>query len=166
MKKTDKTCPICKRTFWAPETFRRHLKMHTGIQHNICPNKGCGRKLRSLDVHHTTCGVPKSFFCKKPDCTSKFATKAALAAHQSTHQVLKKADKKCKGCGKDDFTRLNSKLDHWRYCPGNPDRVGPFFCPAPGCHKGAGSEKLFEHTRNLNQHLRIVHGHNPKHTKD
>ena len=58
VKKTDKECPICKRSFWAPETFRRHLKTHTGTQHNVCPNEGCGRKVsskRSLEVHLTTC---------------------------------------------------------------------------------------------------------------
>ena len=170
VKRTDKVCPICKRSFWAPETFRRHLKTHTGTQHNVCPNEGCGRKLsskRSLEVHLTTCGVPKAFFCKKKDCESSgFATKAGLAAHMSTHQTLKKADKKCPGCPKDNFTRLKSKKDHWRYCPGNPDRLGPFYCPVPGCHRGAGSGQPFERTRNLNQHLWIAHQHDPKHVKE
>ena len=170
VRKTDKVCPICKREFWAPETFRRHLKTHTGTQHNVCPNEGCGRKLsskRSLEVHLTTCGVPKAFFCKRKECKSSgFSTKAGLAAHMSTHQTLKEADKKCPGCPKNDFTRLKSKKDHWRYCPGNPDRLGPFYCPVPGCHRGEGTDKPFERTRNLNQHLRIAHQHDPKHVKE
>ena len=62
VSRTEKKCEFCQRVFWAPETFRRHLKTHLGTQHNICPNKGRGRKLsskRSLDLHLTTCGVPK-----------------------------------------------------------------------------------------------------------
>ena len=64
----NKSCQICQRTFWAPETYRRHLKTHLGTQHNICPNRGCGRKLsskRSLHKHLTTCQVPKTVFCPK-----------------------------------------------------------------------------------------------------
>ena len=169
VSRNDKTCQFCQRMFWAPETFRRHLKTHLGTQHNICPNQGCGRKLsskRSLDLHLTTCGVPKNIVWPKKDCKSRFATKQALQHHLGNHQVLKKAEKKCSGCGKDDFTKAKSKKDHWRYCPGNPDQVGPFFCPVPGCHRGQGSNKPFERTRNLNTHMRVAHGHDPKHMKD
>ena len=83
----NKSCQICQRNFWAPETYRRHLKTHLGTQHNICPNPGCGRKLsskRSLDKHLTTCQVPKTVFCPKKDCKSTFATKEALQLHMST----------------------------------------------------------------------------------
>ena len=73
VSRTEKKCQFCQRVFWAPETFRRHLKTHLGTQHNICPNQGCGRKLsskRSLDLHLTTCGVPKNIFCPKKNCKS------------------------------------------------------------------------------------------------
>ena len=169
VSRNEKKCQFCQRVFWAPETFRRHLKTHLGTQHNICPNEGCGRKLsskRSLDLHLTTCGVPKDIFCPKKDCKSRFATKQALQHHLSNHQVLKKSEQKCPGCNKDDFTKAKSKKDHWRYCPGNPNRLGPFFCPVPGCHRGVGTDKPFERTRNLNLHLRVAHGHDPKHTKE
>ena len=162
----NKTCQICQRKFWAPETYRRHLKTHLGTQHNICPNQGCGRKLsskRSLDKHLTTCQVPKNVFCPRKGCKSTFATKEALALHMPTHKVLKKAQSSCSGCGKSGFTKAKSLKDHWRFCPQNPNRVGPFPCPVPGCHRGP--DKPFERTRNLNQHLRITHGHDPKHTK-
>ena len=162
----NKTCQICQRKFWAPETYRRHLKTHLGTQHNICPNQGCGRKLsskRSLDKHLTTCQVPKSVFCPRKGCKSTFATKEALALHMPTHKVLRKSQSSCSGCGKAGFTKAKSLKDHWRFCPQNPNRVGPFPCPVPGCHRGA--DKPFERTRNLNQHLRIAHGHDPKHTK-
>ena len=168
VSREEKKCQFCQRVFWAPETFRRHLKTHLGTQHNICPNEGCGRKLsskRSLDLHLTTCGVPKDIFCPKKDCKSRFATKQALQHHLSNHQVLKKSEQKCPGCDKADFTKLKSKKDHWRYCPGNPNRIGPFYCPVPGCHRGEGTDQPFERTRNLNQHLRVAHGHDPKHTK-
>ena len=168
VSRTEKKCQFCQRVFWAPETFRRHLKTHLGTQHNICPREGCGRKLsskRSLDLHLTTCGVPKDIFCPKKNCKSRFATKQALQHHLSNHQVLKKSEQKCPGCNKDDFTKAKSKKDHWRYCPGNPNRLGPFFCPVPGCHRGVGTDKPFERTRNLNLHLRVAHGHDPKHTK-
>ena len=169
VSRTEKKCQFCQRVFWAPETFRRHLKTHLGTQHNVCPNQGCGRKLsskRSLDLHLTTCGVPKNIFCPKKNCKSRFATQQALQHHLGNHQILKKADRKCPGCTKDDFTKEKSKKDHWRYCPGNPNRIGPFYCPVPGCHRGTGSDKPFERTRNLNTHLRVAHGHDPKHTKE
>ena len=162
----NKTCQICQRKFWAPETYRRHLKTHLGTQHNICPNQGCGRKLsskRSLNKHLTTCQVPKNVFCPRQGCKSTFATKEGLAQHMPTHKVLKKAKSSCSGCGKTGFTKAKSLKDHWRFCAQNPNRVGPFPCPVPGCHRGA--DKPFERTRNLNQHLRIAHGHDPKHTK-
>ena len=120
VSRTEKKCQFCQRVFWAPETFRRHLKTHLGTQHNICPNQGCGRKLsskRSLDLHLTTCGVPKNILCPKKGCKSRFATKQALQHHLGNHQVLKKADRKCPGCSKDDFTKAKSKKDHWRYLP-------------------------------------------------
>ena len=162
----NKTCQICQRDFWSPETYRRHLKTHLGTQHNICPNPGCGRKLsskRSLDKHLTTCQVPKTVFCPKKGCKSTFATKEALHLHMPTHKVLKKSQSSCSGCGKAGFTKVKSLKDHWRFCPNNPDRVGLFPCPVLGCHRGA--DKPFERTRNLNQHLRVAHGHDPKHTK-
>ena len=162
----NKTCQICQRKFWSPETYRRHLKTHLGTQHNICPNQGCGRKLsskRSLDKHLTTCQVPKTVFCPKKGCKSTFATKEALALHMSTHKVLKKSQSSCSGCGKQGFIKAKSLKDHWRFCPQNPDRVGPFPCPVPVCHWGPN--KPFERTRNLNVHLRVAHRHNPKHTK-
>ena len=162
----NKACQICQRNFWSPETYRRHLKTHLGTQHNICPNPGCGRKLsskRSLDKHLTTCQVPKIVFCPKKGCKSTFATKEALQLHLPTHKVLKKSQSSCSGCGKSGFTKAKSLKDHWRFCPKNPDRVGPFPCPVPGCHRGA--DKPFERTRNLNQHLRVAHRHDPKHTK-
>ena len=67
----NKSCQICQRAFWSPDTYRRHLKTHLGTQHNICPNPGCGRKLsskRSLDKHLTTCQKPKTVFCPKKGC--------------------------------------------------------------------------------------------------
>ena len=92
-----------------------------------------------------------------------FATKEALHLHMPTHKVLKKSQSSCSGCGKTGFTKAKSLKDHWRFCPKNPDRVGPFPCPVPGCHRG--TDKPFERTRNLNQHLRVAHGHDPKHTR-
>ena len=85
----NKTCQICQRDFWSPETYRRHLKTHLGTQHNICPNPGCGRKLsskRSLDKHLTTCQVPKTVFCPKKGCKSTFATKEVLQLHMPTNK--------------------------------------------------------------------------------
>ena len=162
----NKTCQICQRKFWAPETYRRHLKTHLGTQHNICPNPGCGRKLsskRSLDKHLTTCQVLKTVSCPKKGCKSTFATNEALQSHLANHKVLKKSQSGCSGCGKQGFTKAKSLKDHWRFCPQNPNRVGPFPCPVPGCHRG--SDKPFERTWNLNLHLGVAHGHDPKHTK-
>ena len=168
LKQAGLTRPVrsVRGTFGHQRLTGRHLKTHLGTQHNICPNPGCGRKLsskRSLDKHLTTCQVPKTVFCPKKGCKSTFATKEALHFHMPTHKVLKKSQSSCSGCGKTGFTKAKSLKDHWRFCPQNPDRVGPFPCPVPGCHRGA--DKPFERTRNLNQHLRVAHRHDPKHTK-
>ena len=163
-KKGEKVCTICKRVFWTTDTLKRHLKVHTGEQKHTCPNEGCGRKLaskRSLETHLTTCQKEKRFFCKKKDCQKLFATKEALRAHQSTHTTLKAKDATCTGCGKGGFTREKSLKDHYRYCDGNPNRVGPFPCPVAGCRRGA--KNPFRRTRNLNVHLKEEHGHDPKH---
>ena len=162
----NKSCQICQRKFWAPETYRRHLKTHLGTLHNICPNEGCGRKLsskRSLDKHLTTCQVAKTVFYPRKGCKSTFAIRDALALHMPTHKVLKKSQSSCSGCGKPGFTKAKSLKDHWRFCPQNPNRVGPFPCPVPGYHRGPN--KPFERTRILNQHLRVAHRHDPKHMK-
>ena len=92
-----------------------------------------------------------------------FVDLAGLQKHSITHQNLKKADRKCKGCGAGDFLRAKSKREHWRVCPGNPDKVGPFPCPVAGCKRGAADP--FTRPRNLNQHLKNAHGHDPKHVK-
>ena len=83
------------------------------------------------------------------------------AQHHSSDP--KKSQRKCPGCDKDDFKREKSKKEHWRVCPGNPNKVGPFPCPVPGCKRGTPDP--FTRTRNLNQHLKNAHGHNPKHVK-
>ena len=164
-KRGEKQCTVCQRNFGSTDTLRRHIKSHTGKQQHIYPNPGCGRKLsskRSYDTHLTTCQKEKTKFCKKAGCNKLFATKAALQAHQATHITLKKDAQKCKGCGKEGFTRQKSLDDHYWYCDGNPDRVGPFPCPVAGCRRG--KDRPFRHTQNLNLHLKEEHGYNPKHT--
>ena len=163
-KRGEKQCTVCQRKFWSTDTLRRHMKSHTGKQQHICPNPGCGRKLsskRSYDTHLTTCQKEKTKFCKKAGCNKLFATKAALEAHQATHITLKGDAQKCKGCGKGGFTRQKSVDDHYRYCDGNPNRVGPFPCPVAGCRRG--KDHPFRRTRNLNLHLKEEHGYDPKH---
>ena len=163
-KRGDKKCTICFRTFWSTDSLKRHLKSHTGKQTHICTNPGCGRKLsskRSLEQHLTTCQKEKTKFCKRAGCKKVFATKEALRAHLATHITLKGDAAKCKGCGKDGFSRQKSLNDHYRYCDGNPDRVGPFPCPVAGCRRG--KDNPFRRTRNLNVHLKDEHGYDPKH---
>ena len=154
-KRGEKQCKLCFRKFWATETLKRHMKTHSGNQKYICPNEGCGRKVaskRGLEVHLTTCQKEKRLFCKKKGCTKLFATQAGLDAHKKTHKVLSPKAGVCKGCGKDGFTRKKSLDDHYRTYSGNPDRVGPFPCPVPGCRRG--SAKPFTRVRNLNMHLK------------
>ena len=163
-KQGEKVCKVCKRTFWSTETLRKHQKTHTGTQKWTCTRPECGRKLaskRSFEKHKTTCGVEKRFFCRRKGCDSRFATKEGLAAHQSTHKKLSKKEGVCKFCNKDDFHRAKSLKDHIRFCEKNPNRVGPFPCPFEGCHRGP--DDPFNHTRNLNQHLKNAHGYDPKH---
>ena len=163
-KRGEKQCTICQRKFWSTDTLRRHIKSHTGQQHHVCPNPGCGRKLsskRSFDTHLTTCQKEKTKFCKKVGCNKLFATKEALQAHQATHVTLKGDVQKCRGCGKGGFTRQKSIDDHYRYCDGNPNSVDPFPCPVAGCRMG--KDHPFRCTRNLNLHLKEEHSYNPKH---
>ena len=163
-KRGEKSCKLCLRKFWATESLRRHMKTHTGEQSNICPNPGCGRKLaskRSLEVHLETCQKEKTLFCPYKGCKKLFATPAGLAAHNNTHKKLSKDSSTCKGCGKAGFTRKKSLDDHYRTCSGNPNRVGPFPCPVPGCRRGEA--KPFNRVRNLNVHLKAEHEHDPKH---
>ena len=163
-KKGDKSCKLCFRKFWATEALKRHMKTHTGEQKNTCPNPGCGRKLasrRSLEVHLQTCQKEKTLFCTHRDCDKLFATQAGLTAHSKTHRKLGKNANTCKGCGKGGFTRQKSLDDHYRTCSGNPNRVGPFPCPVPGCRRGEA--KPFNRVRNLNVHLKAEHEHDPKH---
>ena len=163
-KRGEKQCTVCQRKFWSTDTLRRHIKSHTGKQQHICPNPGCRRKLsskRSYDIHLTTCQKEKTKFCKKAGCNKLFSTKAALEAHQATHITLKGEAQKCKGCGKGGFTRQKSVDDHYRYCDGNPNRVGPFPCPVAGCRRG--KDHPFRRTQNLNLHLKQEHCYDPKH---
>ena len=142
------------------------MKTHTGEQKNVCPNANCGRKLssgRSLTEHWKTCGKERNVFCPRKGCKAMFVDLASLQKHSITHQKLKKADRKCEGCGAGDFLREKSKKEYWRVCSANPNRVGPFPCPVPGCKRGAADP--FTRTRNLNQHLKNAHGHDPKHVK-
>ena len=167
IKRGEKQCKICQRSFYSTDTYRRHMKTHTGDQSNVCPNDGCNRKLasaRSLREHLTTCGKPKNIKCSVEGCNKAFATQQALGAHMRTHQDRLVGDaKKCPGCPKADFEREKSKKDHWRNCPGNPNRVGPFPCPVAGCTRD--SRKPFNRIRNLNQHLQNAHNYDPKHSK-
>ena len=166
IKRGQKICSLCSRKFYSTEAYRRHMKTHTGEQKNVCPNAGCGRKLssgRSLTEHLKTCGKPRNVYCPRKGCEAMFVDLAGLQKHSITRQKLKKADRKCEGCGAGDFLRAKSKREHWRVCPGNPDRVGPFPCPVAGCKRGAADP--FTRPRNLNQHLKNAHGHDPKHVK-
>ena len=166
IKRGQKNCSLCARKFYSTESLRRHMKTHTGEQKNICPNAGCGRKLssgRSLTEHLKTCGKERNVFCPRKGCKAMFVDLSGLQKHSITHQKLKRADRKCEGCGAGDFLREKSKKEHWRVCSANPNRVGPFPCPVPGCKRGAADP--FTRTRNLNQHLRNAHGHDLKHIK-
>ena len=168
IKRGEKQCKICHRSFYSTDTYRRHMKTHTGNQSNVCPNDGCNRKLasaRSLREHLTTCGKPKDVKCTVEGCNKAFATQQALGAHLRIHQDKLTGDaKKCPGCPKADFEREKSKKDHWRNCPGNPDRVGPFPCPVAGCPRD--HRKPFNQIRNLNQHLQNAHKYDSEHTKE
>ena len=147
-KEGEKVCNVCSRKW-------------------TCMRENCGRKLankRSFDQHQLSCGMPKRFFCKVPECDSTFATKEMLQVHGRVHK--KKLTKKqgvCKGCQKGGFTRQKSLDDHWRFCSGNPNHVGPFPCPVQGCQRGPSNP--FNHTRNHTQHMKDVHGFDPKHSK-
>ena len=81
------------------------MKTHTGEQKNVCPNAGCGRKLssgRSLTEHLKTCGKERNVFCPRKGCEAMFVDLAGLQKQSITHQKLKKADRKCEGCGAGD----------------------------------------------------------------
>ena len=166
-KEGEKVCNVCSRKFWKTETLRRHQKTHVGTQKWTCKRDNCGRRLankRSFDQHQLSCGMEKRFFCKVKDCDSTFATKEMLQVHARVHK--KKLSKKqgiCKGCQKPGFTRQKSLDDHWRFCSGNPNRVGPFPCPIEGCIRGPSNP--FNYTRNLNQHMKDAHSFDPKHAK-
>ena len=166
-KEGEKMCNVCSRKFWKTETLRRHQKTHLGTQKWTCMNENCGRKLankRSFDQHQLSCGKEKRFFCKVQDCESTFATKEMLQVHGRVHR--KKLTRKqgvCKGCKKEGFTRQKSLDDHWRFCSGNPNHVGPFPCPVQGCQRGPSNP--FNHTRNHTQHMNDVHGFDLKHSK-
>ena len=163
-KRGEKKCGVCQRTFWSTTTLRQHMKTHTGEQKHTCPNAGYGRKLsskRSLETHLQTCQKEKIHFCKHEGCDKLFATKAGLKAHSSTHKTLPKKKSVCKGCGKDGFTKAKSLKDHYRYCDGNPEKVGPFPCLVPGCPRGPA--KPFRRTHNLNVHMKEAQDFDPKH---
>ena len=163
-KRGEKKCSVCQRAFWSTTSLRQHVKTHTGEQKHTCPNPGCGRLLsskRSLETHLQTCQKEKTHFCKHKDCKKLFATKAGLKAHSLTHKTLPKNKSVCSGCGKGGFTREKSLKDHFRYCDGNPEKVGPFPCLVPGCPRGPA--KPFRHTRNLNVHMKEAHDFDPKH---
>ena len=154
IKRGDKVCSVCQRSFWSTDTLKRHLKTHTGKQKHVCPNSGCNRKLaskKSLDVHLETCGKEKVFKCKRGGCGKLFATKTALQAHLGTHLRLSEKVSHCV-CGAGPFKTKKYKEDHYRYCDSNPDKVGPFPCPVAGCRRG--KDNPFRRTRNLNAHLK------------
>ena len=163
-KRGEKKCGVCQRAFWSATTLRQHMKTHTGEQKHACPNAGCGRKLsskRSLETHLQTCQKEKTHFCKHKGCTKLFATEAGLKAHSQTHKSLSKKNSVCTGCGKGGFTKEKSLKDHFRYCDGNPKKVGPFPCLVPGCPRGPA--KRFRRTRNLNVHMKEAHDFDSKH---
>ena len=163
-KEGGKVCQVCKRTFWNTDTLRRHQKIHTGAQRYTCTNPNCGRKLaskRSFDAHKATCGVEKTKFCPRKGCEKLFATTEGLKAHMSTHKKLSKKKDSCPHCQKAGFTREKSLMVHIRFCESNPNKVGPFPCPVADCHRGPANP--FNRTRNCNQHMKKVHGWDPKH---
>ena len=163
-KRDEKKCGVCQRAFWSTTTLRQHMKTHTGEQKHACPNAGCGRKVsskRSLETHLQTCQKEKTHFCKHKGSTKLFATEAGLKAHSQTHKSLSKKNSVCTGCGKGGFTKEKSLKDHFRYCDGNPKKVGPFPCLEPRCPRGPA--KPFRRTRNLNVHMKEAHNFNPKH---
>ena len=163
-KRGEMKCSVCQRAFWSTISRRQHVKTHTGEQKHTCPNAGCGRKLsskRSLETHLQTCQKEKTHFCKHKGCTKLFATEAGLKAHSQTHKALSKKKSVCTCCGKGGFTKGKPLKDHFRYCDGNPEKVGPFPCLVPGCPRGPA--KPFRHTRNLNVHMKEVHDFDPKH---
>ena len=163
-KRGEKNCTVCKRSFWNTTSLRQHMRTHTGEQKHTCPNAGCGRKLSSkrlLETHLQTCQKEKTHFCKHKGCTKLFATEAGLKAHSQTHKALSKKKSVCTGCGKGGFTKEKSLKDHFRYCDGNPEKVGPFPCLVPGCPRGPA--KPFRRTHNQNIHMKEVHDFDPKH---
>ena len=159
-KRGEKECKYCLRKFWATDTLKRHMKVHTGKQKYECG--ACKRKLvskRSYDKHLETCGKERRVWCTKKGCNKYFVSQEGLKLHMTTHRKIKKGMEKC-ACGA-EFTKLKSKLDHFRTCDSNPNKVGPFPCPVAGCHRGP--VKPFRRIRNLNLHMRVAHAHDPKH---
>ena len=145
---------MLKRSFWGEDVVLYALSCLFDLKITVVNGS-------TLDEHLTTCQKEKTKFCKRAGCQKIFATKKALRAHLATHITLKGDAAKCKGCGKDGFTRQKSLDDHYRYCDGNPDRVGPFPCPVAGCRRG--KDNPFRRTHNLNIHLKDEHGYDPKH---
>ena len=166
IKRGQKTCTLCSRKFYSTEAYRRHMKPILGsraMSAQILDVAGSYHLAGSLAEHLKTCGKERNVFCPRKGCKSMFVDLAGLQKHSITHQTLKKSERKCPGCDRADFKREKSKKEHWRVCPGNPNRVGPFPCPVAGCKRGAADP--FTRTRNLNQHLKNAHRHDPKHVK-
>ena len=162
-KTGDKLCTVCQRTFHNTTALRRHQTTHTGKQDFICPNAGCKRKLSSrisYDKHMTTCKVAKTFKCGTANCGKIFATKAALNAHSIIHLQLVGPAAYCP-CGKGPFSIPKYKKDHFTTCDANPNKKGPFPCPFANFKRGPGNP--FRRIRNLNTHLKDVHGYDAKH---
>lgn len=157
----DQECELCGKNFPSTYRLKEHQRLHTGEQKFSCELcKHLFATEATLKHHKKICGQDKKHKCSKCDFVA--ATKEQINRHQKKHRVAKGKNKKCE-CGA-KFTRVESNREHWTYCKKNPKRIGPFFCKVPDC-RTAQKRKEFSRPKNLNAHMRNIHGFNPKRSK-
>ena len=173
VKKGDRVCPICAHKAHNTYRLRAHIKGHTGTKRDKYKCTKCGRKCsstRTLKLHTNTCGVDKDHKCTHvfpPEiegeegtvCPKSFASPKLLQDHLLTHTAGTKLPCKSSQCKK-TFSQPRYLDDHWKHCDHNPEKVGPFPCPVPGCDRG--EDRPFRRFRNMSDHLKKVHHYNPK----
>lgn len=160
-------CKTCGRQFKRRKTLTIHS--NSCFKH-ICTEQKISRNGKILLNKMT--GEPQK-------CGKILITKQGLIAHKKAHNDwdLKREGKyknpdKTFRCqfknpyvveGSDQCLHVfknehNLKVDHEPYCPYNPNRLGPFYCPNSNCERSKGGKgRPLTRPKDLNCHMRKYH---------